>query len=160
MKNISVSTEECPGRCEGMMVGVRRDLVTRRQSQEFRRLVREYEDYKCRDYSDFPFNNYKAEGCTKQKVDFFLITMISQSSSSTVLSTSSGSTSTLLFLKGSPRKGRPSFSQIDFCISRTEQPSWWTSCPPWEAPWGSSRASPSSAPWRSSTSRLRSESIS
>ena len=79
VKEISVSTEECPGRCEGMMVGVRRDPVTRRQSQEFRRLVREYEDYKCRDYSDFPFNNYRAEGCIKQKFDFFLITMISQS---------------------------------------------------------------------------------
>ena len=76
-RNISVTTEDCPGRCEGMMVGVRRDPVTRRDSEEFRRLVREYEDYKCRDYSDFPFKNYKVEGCYKQQLDLFLILIIS-----------------------------------------------------------------------------------
>ena len=57
VRNISLTYEECPERCEGLIVGVRKEPVRRENSEGFGRLQMEYENYKCHNYSDVYFTS-------------------------------------------------------------------------------------------------------
>ena len=56
MRNISLTSEDCPERCEGLIIGVRREPVGREFTEGFDRLLKEYENYKCQNYSDLYFS--------------------------------------------------------------------------------------------------------
>ena len=47
--NISVTEDDCPPRCEGIILGLRQDSVGRRHLGGFTDLLNEYDRYKCRD---------------------------------------------------------------------------------------------------------------
>ena len=55
MKNISLTYEDCPDRCKGVIVGVRKEPVKRQFTEGFDRVIMEYENYKCKNYSDLYF---------------------------------------------------------------------------------------------------------
>ena len=57
MRNISLTSGDCQDRCEGVIVGVRRDPVRREFREGFARLLKEYENYKCHNYSDIYYPN-------------------------------------------------------------------------------------------------------
>ena len=47
--NISVTEDDCPPRCDGIILGLRQDSVGRRHLGGFTDLLNEYDSYKCRD---------------------------------------------------------------------------------------------------------------
>ena len=54
--NISLDYSGCPDSCEGVMLGCRREPVTRHYEEGFYQLLKEYDNYKCSNYSDLSFD--------------------------------------------------------------------------------------------------------
>ena len=54
--NISLDYRDCPDSCEGVMLGCRREPVTRHYEEGFYQLLKEYDNYKCSNYSDLSFD--------------------------------------------------------------------------------------------------------